>query len=141
MKLSALVKVDSKGRVTIPQTIREALGLETGMLMALIADLDKREVIVSPIYSRGETIFELDLLLVDRPGALAQVTEVLARHEADIIASRCASIARGEEGSCVIIVDLTIADADIETIRRELEQLEIVIQVKSRKFESGVTQI
>lgn len=141
MKLSALVKVDSKGRVTIPQTIREALGLETGMLMALIADLDKREVIVSPIYSRGETIFELDLLLVDRPGALAQVTEVLARHKADIIASRCASIARGEEGSCVIIVDLTIADADIETIRRELEQLEIVIQVKSRKFESGVTQI
>jgi len=135
-RLSEVVKVDSKGRVTIPQAIREALGVEPGMLMALIADFDKREIVLSPIATRTEAIYEFDVNLVDRPGALAAVTSVLAKHKADIIASKCASIARGEEASCTLIVDMSVADIDADTIRKELEGLDVVLQVKMRKFET-----
>ncbi|MDM7276043.1 MAG: AbrB family DNA-binding protein [Thermoprotei archaeon] len=136
VRVSEIVKVDSKGRITIPQTMREALGIEPGMIMAIIADFEKREIIVSPITGKGEMIYELDLYLVDKPGSLASVTEVLARHKADIVASKCVSIARGEEAGCTIIVDMSIADTDMETIRRELEDLGVVIQVRVKKFES-----
>ncbi|MFN4046030.1 MAG: AbrB/MazE/SpoVT family DNA-binding domain-containing protein [Acidilobaceae archaeon] len=136
VRVSEIVKVDSKGRITIPQTMREALGIEPGMVMAIIADFDKREIIVSPITGKGEMIYELDLYLVDRPGSLASVTDVLAKHKADIVASKCASIARGEEAGCTIIVDMSMADTDVETIRRELEDLDAVIQVRVKKFES-----
>lgn len=135
-RLSDVVKVDSKGRITIPQAVREALGVEPGMLMALIADFDKREIIVSPIATKPEAVYELDLNLVDRPGSLAAVTGVLAKHKADIIASKCASIARGEEASCTIIVDMSMSDVDADSIKRELEDLEVVIQVRLRKFET-----
>jgi AbrB family looped-hinge helix DNA binding protein len=135
-RLSDVVKVDSKGRITIPQAVREALGVEPGMLMALIADFDKREIIVSPIATKPEAVYELDLNLVDRPGSLAAVTGVLAKHKADIIASKCASIARGEEASCTIIVDMSMSDVDADSIKRELEELEVVIQVRLRKFET-----
>lgn len=135
-RLSEVVKVDSKGRVTIPQAIREALGVEPGMLMALIADFDKREIVLSPIATRTEAIYEFDVNLVDKPGALAAVTGVLAKHKADIIASKCASIARGEEASCTLIVDMSTADIDADTIRKELEGLDVVLQVKMRKFET-----
>ena len=134
--MSDVVKVDSKGRITIPQAVREALGVEPGMLMALIADFDKREIIVSPIATKPEAVYELDLNLVDRPGSLAAVTGVLAKHKADIIASKCASIARGEEASCTIIVDMSMSDVDADSIKRELEELEVVIQVRLRKFET-----
>jgi len=135
-RLSDVVKVDSKGRITIPQAVREALGVEPGMLMALIADFDKREIIVSPIATKPEAVYELDLNLVDKPGSLAAVTGVLAKHKADIIASKCASIARGEEASCTIIVDMSMSDVDADSIKRELEELEAVIQVRLRKFET-----
>jgi len=135
-RLSDVVKVDSKGRITIPQAVREALGVEPGMLMALIADFDKREIIVSPIATKPEAVYELDLNLVDKPGSLAAVTGVLAKHKADIIASKCASIARGEEASCTIIVDMSMSDVDVDSIKRELEELEAVIQVRLRKFET-----
>jgi len=134
--LSDVVKVDSKGRITIPQAVREALGVEPGMLMALIADFDKREIIVSPIATKPEAVYELDLNLVDKPGSLAAVTGVLAKHKADIIASKCASIARGEEASCTLIVDMSMSDVDADSIKRELEELEVVIQVRLRKFET-----
>jgi AbrB family looped-hinge helix DNA binding protein len=133
---SDVVKVDSKGRITIPQAVREALGVEPGMLMALIADFDKREIIVSPIATKPEAVYELDLNLVDKPGSLAAVTGVLAKHKADIIASKCASIARGEEASCTLIVDMSMSDVDADSIKRELEELEVVIQVRLRKFET-----
>ncbi len=136
VRVSEIVKVDSKGRITIPQTMREALGIEPGMIMAIIADFEKREIIVSPITGKGEMIYELDLYLVDKPGSLASVTEVLARHKADIVASKCTSIARGEEAGCTIVIDMSIADTDVETIRRELEDLDVVIQVRVKKFES-----
>ena len=135
-RLSDVVKVDSKGRITIPQAVREALGVEPGMLMALIADFDKREIIVSPIATKPEAVYELDLNLVDKPGSLAAVAGVLAKHKADIIASKCASIARGEEASCTIIVDMSMSDVDVDSIKRELEELEAVIQVRLRKFET-----
>lgn len=134
--MSDVVKVDSKGRITIPQAVREALGVEPGMLMALIADFDKREIIVSPIATKPEAVYELDLNLVDKPGSLAAVTGVLAKHKADIIASKCASIARGEEASCTIIVDMSMSDVDADSIKRKLEELEVVIQVRLRKFET-----
>jgi len=135
-RLSDVVKVDSKGRITIPQAVREALGVEPGMLMALIADFDKREIIVSPIVTKPEAVYEFDLNLVDKPGSLAAVTGVLAKHKADIITSKCTSIARGEEASCTIIVDMSLSDVDADTIKRELEELEVVIQVRLRKFET-----
>lgn len=135
-RLSEIVKVDSKGRITIPQAIREAMGVEPGMLMALIADFDKREIVISPIAAKTEAIYEFDINLVDKPGSLAAVTNVLAKHKADIIASKCASIARGEEASCTLIVDMSTADVDADTIRKELEGLEVVLQVKMRKFET-----
>ncbi len=135
-RLSEIVKVDSKGRITIPQAVREALGIEPGMLMALIADFDKKEIIVSPIATRTEAVYEYDIYLVDRPGSLAAVTNVLAKHKADIIASKCTSITRGEEASCTIIVDMSIADIDADSIKKELEDLDVVIQVRVRKFET-----
>ena len=141
MKVSALVKVDSKGRVTIPQTIRDLMGIEPGMLMAVIADIEKKEIAVSPIYSSGRSIYEINLDLKDRPGAIASVTSLLARHNVNIIATRCTTIMRGEEGNCIIVADFSMASEDVEVIRRQLEDLEMVIQVNLKKFEGATSQI
>ena len=141
MRLTALVKIDSKGRVTIPQTIREALGIEPGMMMAIIADIDRREILVSPIFVKGASIYQIDLQLHDRPGALAKVANLLASHKVDIIASKCASITRGREAGCTIIADFSNVETDVGEIRRQLEELDVVIQVKITRFETGMVHI
>ncbi|GAB6147851.1 AbrB/MazE/SpoVT family DNA-binding domain-containing protein [Stetteria hydrogenophila] len=137
MRLSAIVKVDSKGRITIPQTIRESLNITPGMPLALIADIDTREIVISPISEKSAEVYEIEMELVDRMGALAEVTQVLAKHGVDIIASRCVSILRGRMGSCTIIADLTSADVDAEKLREILENLEDVRYVRIRSFKLG----
>ncbi|MCE4620736.1 MAG: ACT domain-containing protein [Desulfurococcales archaeon] len=138
MRLTSLAKVDSKGRVTIPQTMREALDIEPGMVVVLIADLDKREITVSPVSASLKDVYELEVELLDKPGALAKLTQKLAELGIDIIATRCASIARGESGNCTLVVDLSRAKTDPEELRRQIEELDVVMLAKLKGFEAPV---
>ena len=142
MKLTALVKVDSKGRVTIPQAIRQAIGIEPGMVMLLIGDLDRKELFISPLISESaENIYYIELNLKDKPGALAQAASALAELGIDIIASKCTSIIRGEEGMCVIVADFSSTKVGEEGVRRKLEELDVVLQVKIKRFEAGFEEL
>jgi len=137
-RLTGLVKVDSKGRITIPQTIRESLGIEAGMLVAMLADAEKKEIIVSPIMAENAKVVQIEVTMQDRPGALAKVTSKLSDLKVDIIANRCTSITRREEGECTFIVDISQSTTDVEGIRKALEGLDVVTQVMIRQFEPPV---
>jgi AbrB family looped-hinge helix DNA binding protein len=137
-RLTGLVKVDSKGRITIPQTIRESLGIEAGMLVAMLADTEKKEIIVSPIMAENAKVVQIEVTMQDRPGALAKVTSKLSELKVDIIANRCTSITRREEGECTFIVDISQSTTDVEGIRKALEGLDVVTQVMIRQFEPPV---
>lgn len=141
IRLTAIVKVDSKGRVTIPQTVRESLGITPGMALALIADIDRREILISPISEKSAKVYEIVVEMEDRPGALASVTRALAEQGVDIIASRCASVLRGKAGNCTIIVDMTMAKASPDAIREILENLDVVRYVRIRGFNIGSIQV
>ena len=137
-RLTGLVKVDSKGRITIPQTIRESLGIEAGMLVAMLADAEKKEIIVSPIMAENAKVVQIEVTMQDRPGALAKVTSKLSDLKVDIIANRCTSITRREEGECTFIVDMSQSSTDVEGVRKALEGLDVVTQVMIRQFEPPV---
>ncbi len=135
-RISALVKIDSKGRITIPQPIREALGLETGMYMVLLADVERGEILVSPVATSSKHVYEFELEFEDSPGALAKIADTFAKYKADIIASKCASIMRGETAGCTFIVDFSNASKPADEIAKELESLDITNIVKYRQFET-----
>jgi len=45
------LKVDEKGRVTIPQVVREALGIEPGTLVELSLDEPAKSIVIKPVFS------------------------------------------------------------------------------------------
>lgn len=133
-KLSEIVKVDPKGRLTIPQSIREALGIEPGMHIVMIADLDKREIELTPVTTSPETLYEIELRLLDKPGAFASVAEVLAKVNIDQLITRCTTIVRGEEAECTLVVDFSRSSITPDDLRTYLNALESVVQIKLRKM-------
>ncbi len=120
MRLTEVVRVDSKGRITIPMIMREALNIVEGMHVVLIADPDKREILISPILEPEARLFELRVEIKDVPGALARVSEKLAEMGLDQITTHCATIKRGETAECIIIIDAAKTSLDANTIREEL---------------------
>ena len=134
-RLTGIVKVDSKGRITIPQTMRESLGIEPGMLVALLADGDKKEIVINPILSENAKVLELNVDMMDKPGSLAKVIDKLAEYKIDIISNRCTSITRREEGECTFIIDMSQSSIDTDKLKSALESIDVVTQVRIKQFE------
>ncbi len=42
MRLSEIVRIDSRGRITMPASLREVTGLSEGQFVMLIADIESK---------------------------------------------------------------------------------------------------
>ncbi len=135
MKIKEIVRVDSKGRITIPLVIRDALDIREGMSVLLIADTDKKELVVSPVSDEAK-LLEIEIEIEDRPGALAEVAGKLAELGIDMVITRCTTLRRGENAECLIVADISRSSVSNE---RELEEsikhLEPIRMVKVRSFQ------
>ena len=81
MRMSEIVRIDSRGRVTMPSSIRDAVRVSEGMYVILIADLDKKEVRIVPFADPEAKLVEFRITFADVPGALAKAADVLANRE------------------------------------------------------------
>ncbi len=138
MRISGVVKVDSKGRVTIPLFMREALDIHEGRYLVVIADIDKKEIILTPISSDTGVVYEIKVELQDKPGALAEFSSILQKMGLDILMTRCSTIQRGKMGECIAIVEPVEREVSLDDIKKEMEKLEIVYFVSVKPVERGV---
>ncbi|MFQ5406271.1 MAG: AbrB/MazE/SpoVT family DNA-binding domain-containing protein [Candidatus Micrarchaeia archaeon] len=89
-----VVKLDSKGRVVVPQAFREMLGLKSDDKVFISLDEQNNRVIISPVNEKG--LIVLEIALSDDPGSLAKAAGVLAKHGADLVSSHSRSTSRGK---------------------------------------------
>jgi len=65
MRMSEIVRIDSRGRVTMPSSIRDAVKVSEGMYVILIADLDKKEVRIVPFADPEAKLVEFRICRMD----------------------------------------------------------------------------
>ena len=108
--------VDEKGRVLIPQSIRDALNLKAGEKVVLEMDSAGKSVKIEPAYEKK--LLKLHILLSDQPGALATAASALARIQVDLVSTQSHSSNRGEAAEWV--VQCNPGKAGIEGIKSAL---------------------
>jgi len=86
--------IDGKGRVLIPQSIRDAANLKTGEKVVLEYDPSRKAVVLEPAHEKK--LLRLTIALSDRPGSLASAAAVLARLGVDLVSTQSHSSQRGE---------------------------------------------
>jgi AbrB family looped-hinge helix DNA binding protein len=134
MSVEETVKVDSKGRITIPSAIRELFDIREGMYLLIIADKNSREIKLVPLPITAQLV-KLRLIVEDRTGVLADITRFLASRNVDIVSTRCVVLKREELGECEMVVDISRSDyTDIASIESEMRKLEPVKSVEVYKL-------
>jgi len=118
MRMTEIVRVDSRGRITMPSSIREAVRLSEGMYVMLIADLDKKEVRIAPFADPEAKLVELNITFSDVPGALAKSASILADEGVDLLSSESRTLRRGKFAEWVIVADISRCKCTL----KELEQ-------------------
>ncbi len=101
------VKVDSKGRVIIPNSFRESLGIKIGENIETHLDKENGRIILFPIQKGTRKLL---VFFGDIPGSLARVAAILARNGVDLVHTSSRSLKRGQEAEWEIIADFSNAD-------------------------------
>ena len=134
MRMSEIVRIDSRGRVTMPSSIRDATKLSEGMYVMLIAHLDKKEVRIVPFADPEARLIEFRITFSDVPGALAKAADVLARQGVDLLSSESRTLRRGQSAEWVIIADVSRCECELEKLEHEVIEEGAAKEVKVRSF-------
>jgi len=131
LSIEETVKVDSKGRITIPASIRELFNIREGMYLLMVADKNTREIKLVPLPVTAKLV-RVRVIVEDRVGVLAELTNFLAGLSIDIVSTRCVVLKREELGECEMIVDISrSAITTLEFLVKELRNLESVKEVEA----------
>lgn len=108
--------MDSKGRVLIPQSMRDALNMKSGEKVLILLDAKNKSAIIEPAHEKR--LLHLEILLSDRPGALAHAAGALSSIKVDLVSTQSHSSRRGE--SAVWLVECNPGDATLPQIKAAL---------------------
>lgn len=84
--------LDSKGRIVIPQSVRDSLGIKTGE--KLLVSSGASSIIIEPAHEKK--LLHLEIGLSDKPGSLAIAASALAKIKVDLVSTNSRSSQRGE---------------------------------------------
>ncbi|VVB56954.1 Uncharacterised protein [uncultured archaeon] len=116
MSDSIVSSLDEKGRVLIPLSLRERVGLASGEKVLVSADPASKTLIIEP--SHEKELLSLTIELGDQPGALAKAALALYDLGVDLVSTHSRSARRGEVA--LWEVECNPRDASIAQIKAAL---------------------
>ena len=120
MRMTEIVRIDSRGRITMPSTFRDALKLSEGLYVILTADLDKKEVKIAPFADPEAKLVEVHISFTDVPGSLAKAAEVLAKEGVDLLSSVSRTLRRGESAEWIVVADVSRCNCKLNDLKKKM---------------------
>jgi len=134
MRMTEIVRVDSRGRITMPSSIREAVRLSEGMYVMLIANLDKKEIRIAPFADPEAELVELSITFFDIPGALAKAASILADKGVDLLSSESRTLRRGKSAEWIVIADVSRCKCTLTELEQKIVAEGNAEEVKFRSY-------
>ena len=128
--MTEIVRVDSRGRITMPSSIREAVRLSEGMYVMLIANLDNKEIRITPFADPEAKLVELSITFSDMPGSLAKAASVLANEHIDLLSSESRTLRRGKSAEWVVIADISRCKCTFSELEKKIIKQGTALDVK-----------
>jgi AbrB family looped-hinge helix DNA binding protein len=129
-----IVRVDSKGRVTIPAYMRGDLGMKEGAFTAVRINREERILTIGLFAGAKSKLVEMRMRIQDRPGALARVARTLSEMSVDLLSSTSRTLKKGELAEWVVIADFGQSTKTPEDIKKKVLENKDAIVVDVRQL-------
>jgi AbrB family looped-hinge helix DNA binding protein len=135
--MNSIIKLDTRGRLVIPNEFRETLDLKEGDNVLISLDSKTNTISISPIYGEENDLVKMEIEFGDTPGCLAKIATKLAELKIDLIMTESKSFERGTKARWDIIADVSKSDFSISQIKNELIKTNFVEQASITQISRG----
>lgn len=136
-KMNSIIKLDTRGRLVVPNEFREILDLKEGD--EVLVSLDKRTdtLTISPIYGKEKDLVKIEIEFGDTPGCLAKIARKIADMNIDLVMTESKSSQRGKRARWDIIADISKCSYSVNQIKQLLLQSGFVESMSINKIARG----
>jgi AbrB family looped-hinge helix DNA binding protein len=120
--MNSIVRLDTRGRLVIPNEFRESLDLKEGDEVLLSLDIKTNTLVISPTFGNQKDLVRLELIFGDTPGCLAKIAQKLSDLKIDLIMTESKSFQRGKKARWDIIADISKCQYNTSEIQQKLMQ-------------------
>ena len=132
--MNTIIKLDTRGRLVIPNEFREALNLREGDDVLISLDAKTDTLTISPIYGETKDLVKMEIEFGDTPGCLAKIAEKIAEMKIDLVLTESKSSQRGKRARWDIIADISKGSYSVNEIKQLLLQSGFVESVSITKI-------
>lgn len=137
VEMDAIVRLDTRGRLVIPNQFRETLDLREGDRVLLSLDSKTHTLTLSPIYGKQNVLVKIEVEFNDSPGSLAKIATKLAEMKIDLIMTESKSFQRGKKARWNIIADASKCNYSLKEIKKNLLETSLVETVDIKKIDDN----
>jgi len=132
--MNSIIKLDTRGRLVIPNEFRESLNLKEGDKVLISLDPKTDTLTISPIYGEATDLVKMEIEFGDTPGCLAKIAEKIAEMKIDLVLTESKSSQRGKRARWDIIADISKGPYSVNEIKQLLLQSGFVESVSITKI-------
>ncbi|MFH1586516.1 MAG: AbrB/MazE/SpoVT family DNA-binding domain-containing protein [Candidatus Diapherotrites archaeon] len=118
-------RVDSKGRIVIPDSFRKSLGIRQGEKIVIELDKQNERMLLFPIEKATRKI---EITISDVPGSLAKAAQILFRNNVDLVYTESRSVSRAKEAVWTVVANFS--KTDLVKLKKELSQEKKITKFK-----------
>ena len=135
--MNSIIKLDTRGRLVIPNEFRESLDLKEGDNVLISLNSKSNTITISPIYGEENNLIKMEIEFGDTPGCLAKIATKLAKSNVDLIMTESKSFERGTKARWDIIADISKSNFTIKQLKDELLKTNFVEQASITQISRG----
>ena len=135
--MNSIIRLDTRGRLVIPNEFRETLDLKEGDEVLISLDEKTDSLIISPIYGKPTDLIRMEIEFGDTPGCLAKIAQKIADMNIDLVMTESKSSQRGKKARWSIIADISKYAQSTNDIKQQLMQTGFVESVSITKIARG----
>jgi len=120
--MNSIIRLDTRGRLVIPNEFRESLKLQEGDEVLISLDKKMEQITITPIYGKTSNIIKMEIEFGDTPGCLAKIAKKIASMKVDLIMTESKSSQRGKKARWNIVADISKSHYKLNQIKQNLMQ-------------------
>ena len=120
--MDSIVRLDTRGRLVLPNEFRESLNLKEGDEVLVSLDQKTDTITINPVYGKPTDLVKIEIEFGDTPGCLAKIAKKIAEIKSDLIMTESKSSQRGKKARWNIIADISKCSSSDSKIKQLLLQ-------------------